>query len=160
MRNDMPLACFIHFRKFRWPYGIADPCVRLPTWGFLLVFYRTVVLNVPALTVAWAHDGQTDGWKIRPRKTKSEKLECIVTIYLLTEFTEFWHSVRGPQGLQNAKIFWRANSRNSLKLIFKFLNFDRKFFKKSVPYFFWDFELYWPNGGWRKWIRTENRNQK
>jgi len=36
LENDMPPA---HFGHFRWSHDPADQCVRLPAWGFLLVFH-------------------------------------------------------------------------------------------------------------------------
>ena len=56
--------------------------------------------------------------KMRPKKTKSEKRNYIVTFYLLIEFTEFWHDDRGARGPQNVE-----KNRESEILVTRLNNF-------------------------------------
>ena len=57
-RNHMFPARFDHFQ---WPYRHADQCVRLPAWGFLLVFYGNHGCKCTVLSHRHVTDRRTDG---------------------------------------------------------------------------------------------------
>ena len=76
---DVPSARFWHFR---WPYGHAGQWVRLPAWGFLLVFYSNHGPKMHRFEL-----GAWDGQRRTSRRTSATLLNAPVWGKTITTHT-------------------------------------------------------------------------